>query len=90
MHPFHPLCGRDLPVVSERHNRHGDRVWFRAEDGSVFALPRQWTSLWAPDAFELASAGRACFRPDDLARLVDLISSIWKQVNGEAVEGEDV
>jgi hypothetical protein len=79
-----------LPLVDERRSKHGDRVWLRAGDGSSISLPRQWTSLWAPDAFELASAGRAWFRPNDLARLTELISRMRKRVDDEGEEEGDV
>jgi hypothetical protein len=47
-------------------------------------MPRQWTSLRIPDAFELASEGRAWFRHDDLAKLVELISSIRQRAKQSA------
>ena len=81
IHPFHPLRGKELPVVDVRHSRWGDRVWFQADNGSAYSMPRHWTSLHTPDAFELASAGRAWFRPDDLARLAELISGIREPMN---------
>jgi len=67
----------------------GDRVWIQADEGRVFSIPMQWTSLHTPDAFELASEGRAWFRHDDLAKLVDLISDIRQLANEEVSGGED-
>ena len=69
-----------------RRTGYGDRVWFRTDDGAAYSMPSQWTSLHVPDAFELASAGRAWFRHDDLAKLAELISSMQKRVNDEAEE----
>ena len=63
-------------MVDQRRNRHGDRVWYRIADGSVRTMPRAWTSLAALDSFEVISAGRACFRPDDLIRLAALLDSV--------------
>jgi hypothetical protein len=88
VHPFHPLSGRELPLVCERRSRHGERVWLQEADGPVITLPRKWTSLWVPDAFELASAGRTCFRADDLARLVELVAAIRKRVEDQSDKGE--
>lgn len=90
VHPFHPLSGRELPLVDERRSKYGDRVWLRADDGTLLTLPRHWTGLWSPDAFELASAGRSWFRPDDLARLAELVSSARERVNDEGEEEGDV
>ena len=70
--------------------RWGDRVWFRAGDGSAYSIPRQWTNLHTPDAFELASAGRARLRPDDLAKLAELIFSIRKGSENETEKVENV
>jgi hypothetical protein len=63
-------------VVDQRRNRHGDRVWYRPADGGVRTVPRAWTSLAALDPFEVTSADRACFRPDDLIRLAALLDGV--------------
>jgi len=76
-----------LLVVDVRRTGYGDRVWFQADDKAAYSIPIQWTSLHVPDAFELASEGRAWFRHDDLAKLVALIFSIQKRVNDDAREG---
>jgi hypothetical protein len=39
-------------------------------------MPRAWTSFADLDPFEVASAGRACFRPDDLIRLAALLDGL--------------
>ena len=75
-HPFHPLHGREIVVVDQRRNRHGDRVWYQVPDGRVRTMPRAWTSLATLDAFEVISAGRAFFRSDDLARLAALLDAV--------------
>jgi hypothetical protein len=48
-------------------------VWYQAADGSVHTVPRGWTSLASPDAFEVIAAGRARFRPEDLLHLAVLL-----------------
>ena len=75
-HPFHALRGRSFVLVDERRSRHGDRVWYEDDDGCVRTVPRGWTSLAAPDPFEVIAAGRAWFRPDDLVRLAALIGDL--------------
>jgi hypothetical protein len=75
-HPFHPLRGREFIVLDERRNRHGDRVWYQADDGLVRSVPREWTSLAAADPVEVIGAGRSWFRADDLERLATLIEDL--------------
>ena len=86
-HPFHPLRGREFPLLDERRNRHGDRVWFQADDGVLRTVPRAWTSLAACDPFEVIAAGRAWFRPEDLTHLVALVSALRSP--GESAEVDD-
>ena len=75
-HAFHPLHGRELVVVDRRRSRHGDRVWYEADDVSICTVPLAWTSLAVVDPFEVISAGRARFRPDDLVRLAALAEGV--------------
>jgi hypothetical protein len=86
-HPFHPLHGREFLLLDERRNRHGDRVWFQADDGVLRTVPRSWTSLAVADPFEVIAAGRAWFRPEDLAHLVALVSALRSP--GESAEVDD-
>jgi hypothetical protein len=87
-HPFHPLHGRTFVLVDERRNRHGDRVWFRADDGRARSVPASWTSLGVPDAFAVTAAGRASFRPEDLLALAALLDAL-RQCN-ETQGAQDV
>ena len=70
-------------MVDLRRNRHGDRVWYQAADGTVRTVPRAWTSLAPLDPFEVISAGRACFRPDDLIRLAALLDRVRRPEGAE-------
>jgi len=63
-------------VVDQRRNRHGDRIWYQTGEGIVRTMPLAWTSLAAIDPFEVTSAGRASFRPDDLIRLSALLDGL--------------
>jgi len=78
-HPFHPLRGREFVLVDERRSRHGDRVWYQADDGSVRTLPRDWTSLATPDPFQVLGAGRVRFRFADLVGLLALLDDLRPQ-----------
>ena len=77
-HPFHPLSGKELACVGERHNRYGKRLLLRVDDATVCSVPPQWTDLAAPDPEIVISEHRALFRLADLlelARLVDQLGS---------------
>lgn len=66
-------------MVEQRRSRHGDRVWYEVDDGSVHTLPRAWTSLADPHPFDVISAGRAPFRTEDLIRLAALLKDIQRR-----------
>ena len=65
-HPFHPLFGREFPLVDRRRIWGEDRLFFYEPEGVLRRLPAAWTSLAAADAFVLAAEGRAPFRVEDL------------------------
>jgi hypothetical protein len=75
-HPFHPLLGHEFVVLDERRSRHGERVWYCADDGSALTVPRGWTSLAETDLFATIASGPTWFRFDDLLRLVALIGDV--------------
>jgi len=81
-HPFHLLYGREFVVVDHRRSRHGDRIWYEADDGSIRTVPLAWTSLADVDPFEVISAGRTRFRPDDLVRLAALLDDLRARATG--------
>lgn len=75
-HPFHPLFGKELELVTYRHNWGEDRVYFCDASGRLHALPASWTSVWAQDPFVVAAAGRSPFRLEDLRELADLVARL--------------
>jgi hypothetical protein len=80
------MHGREVVVVDQRRNRHGDRVWYQTDDGGVRTMPRAWTDLAALGSFEAISNGRACFRPDDLTRLATLLDELGaREIDGEGI-----
>jgi len=42
---------------------------YRDDQGRVCSLPAAWTSVAAPDAYVVLSAGRSLFQPGDLVAL---------------------
>ena len=72
-----------------RQNRYGERVWYHSDDGSIISIPIGWTDYAEPDPFVVISGGKACFRPDDLLGLADLIDDLLEQEN-EVEKGDDV
>lgn len=74
MHPFHPLAGRQLRRVGERANMFGRRVLCLADDGTVWALPIEWTDLVEPAVEQEIAAGRAYVLIENLLALAELVS----------------
>ncbi len=44
--------------------------------GRLCSMLASWTSVFEPDLFAQASAGRSWFRPDDLRRLCALVDEL--------------
>jgi hypothetical protein len=83
-HPFHPLFGQEFERVSERSNRHGDRVWYEQDDGSVASIAKAWTDLAAQDPFTVLAEGRVHLHLDSLLQLADLVAAMR---DGESPQG---
>src|SRR6516225_3176923 len=73
-HAFHPLYGRELPLIDQYLAWGEDRVCYRDDKGGLRYLPTAWTSIAPPDPFVQRSAGRSHFRVEDLLRLATLIA----------------
>jgi len=80
-HPYHPLLGQEFEVLSQRRKLMEDRIYFHDANGTVRGVPAQFTSLAAADPFRVVSAGRSCFRFEELLELAELIESL-KSGNG--------
>jgi hypothetical protein len=75
---------RGAPAVeSALGAAHGPEFRYQAADGAVHTVPRAWTSLASPDAFEVVAAGRASFRPEDLLGLAVLLDEIQHRHHDE-------
>ena len=79
-HPFHPLAGREFPLVNYTFCWGEARVYYYDDAGSLGSLPARWTSAGPPDPFVEISAGRSPFRVEDLLELSALIDGIRRKV----------
>jgi len=75
-HPFHPLCGRELALITHRHNWAEDRVYFNDDGGVLRGIPASWTSILEPDPVVAVGKGRSAFRVSDLLQLVALVAGV--------------
>jgi hypothetical protein len=78
-HPFHPLSGKQLACVGERHNRYGRRLLLRVDDTTVCSVPPQWTDLVAPGPEIVIGEHRALFRVADLLELARLVDRLGRR-----------
>ena len=79
IHPFHPLAGRDLQLVTCRQNWGEQRVYFYDDDGRLMSVPLLWTTLAAVDPLTELAGGRSAFRVDDLLELRALLAAVGGQ-----------
>ena len=68
-HPFHPLHGRVLQIVTVRNNWGEDRVFYHDVDHRLVSISSKWTTLSEPDPVVTLSRGRSAFLVDDLLEL---------------------
>jgi len=64
--------------VAERCNLYGKRLLLQVDDGTVRAVPPQWTDLAAPDPEIVMGKKRALFRLADLLDLAGLVDQLRK------------
>jgi hypothetical protein len=84
-HPFHPLNGQRLQYAGARYNRYGKRLLLRADDGTVWSVPPQWTDTVALDSEVAMGRGRSLFRVVDLLELANLVEHIAAERRGKRV-----
>lgn len=82
-HPFHPLAGEALELISRGQHWGEDRVIYRAPDGTLPTIAAALTDLDAPDAFQRIAAGRAAFRTVDLVRLSAFLAEVAAAMGGD-------
>lgn len=61
VHPFHPLRGRELTLVTCRQNWGERRVYLYDEAGRLVSIPLAWTTPAAVDPFVELAVGRSAF-----------------------------
>jgi hypothetical protein len=62
--------------VDRRKNWGEDRVYFYDADGQLLSILASCTDAGGIDPFVEVSAGRSCFRYEDLVRLADLLEGL--------------
>jgi hypothetical protein len=76
VHPFHPLCGQPLLLVTIRRNSGEDMLYYYHDPkGVLVSVPVRWTDRVAPDPVVTVSAGRSPFRLEDLLELARLVAA---------------
>jgi hypothetical protein len=75
-HPFHPLSGDTIEIVSRRRHWGEDRIVYLDRTGRLRWIASAWTDLEPGDEFRLIAAGRAAFRTVDLLELWRTLSRL--------------
>jgi hypothetical protein len=83
VHPFHPGRGRQLTIVTIRHNWGEELLYYRNQEGKLIPVPARWTDRVAPDPVVAISAGRSPFRLEDLLELARLVEALGQKVPHE-------
>ena len=78
VHPFHPLSGQQLLLVTTRHNWGEDLLYYHDPKGALVSVPARWTDRIPVDPVVTVSAGRSPFRLEDLLELARLVAA-WEQ-----------
>ncbi|HIG28594.1 MAG TPA: hypothetical protein EYQ50_12665 [Verrucomicrobiales bacterium] len=85
-HPFHPLKGKVLEIVTYRRNWDEDRIYFYERKNELVSVSASWTDILAPDPFVSVASGRALFRTGELKRLVALINELDQPLVDQATK----
>ena len=75
-HPFHPLHGREFPLVEIKSVMGVELVHYTGDDGALRSIRRGWTSVACEDPFVRVGSGRSAFRVSDLLALGSLLDSL--------------
>ncbi|MFC1781657.1 DUF5372 family protein [Planctomycetota bacterium] len=79
-HPFHPLYGKKILIVSLKQTWGEDRVFYRQGDGRITSIPACWTSIYEPRPFNVISKDRSVFRFQELLELTRLIEDYNSEI----------
>jgi hypothetical protein len=66
-------------LATRKQNWGEDRLMYFDALGALRSMLTSWTSFADQDLFAQASAGRSCFRTDDLVRLSVLIGELQRR-----------
>ena len=80
-HPFHPLCGRTIPLVEVLRNWSETRVYYHGSSARLLSIPAAWTTLSEPDPFVVLTDGRSAFRCEDLLALRRYLDSLREEAD---------
>ena len=75
-HPFHPLRGREFPLVEIKPTMGMEYVHYTGDDGVLRSIRRAWTSVACEDPFVRVASGRSAFRVSDLLALAALLTGL--------------
>jgi len=78
-HPFHPLRGKQFPVLKSRVVRGVECVVLKGSESGTFAVPRDWTDQARPDAYRDADIVPRFLKLDSLLSIVELSHSLSKK-----------
>ena len=78
-HPYHPLYGNKIQIVTLKQTWGEDRVFYRKEDNRITSIPVCWTSIYEPHPFNVISEGRSVFRFQELLELARLIDDFMQE-----------
>ncbi len=73
VHPFHPLRGRLLPLVTRKWLWGEERVTVELSDMTYRSIPVAWTDAAPVDPHISVGGGRSLFRVEDLMELACMI-----------------
>jgi len=82
-HPFHPLSGRKVALVSRRQHWGEDRIVYLDQHGQIRWIAAAWTDVDPADDFCRMAAGRAAFRTADLLELCRMLTRMVEQLTGD-------
>ena len=79
MHPYHPLRGKQFPILKSRCVRGVECLVLKGSEPGTFAVPRDWTDHATPDAYQDASVAPSCLRLETLLKIVEIINAQSKE-----------
>lgn len=79
VHPFHPLCGQQLLLLTIRHNWGEDMLYYHDPTGTLVSVPARWTDRIPADPVVTVSGGRSPFRLEDLLGLTRLVTALAEE-----------